>query len=749
MSNENKELFKILFSTFRVESKDRVQKITSDLLELEKEDSIEEKYALVESIFREIHSLKSAARAVDLTFIETICRNLETTLSEWKKTKKTPTAEELDDLHKINDALTALLNFDDEGRITIKNSDLDIIFSSLKNIKTQNDEQQVEHIKSSTRTQGFRDKSQNIDDSVRISSKKMDSLLVNTEEMLVTKINLIKRIDELNTIKMALLFHKRESEKSHNEKWMTELNKENVDTLFKKYSNYIDWNETSLKSLISNMEGSLAILEHDLHHFSNSLDLLLDGTKKLLMLPFSTLLDLLPKMVRDLSRDLNKEINLIIEGANIEIDKRILEELKSALIHFVRNAIDHGIELPDERVQLGKTRQGMLKVLVQQLQGNEVLVSIEDDGNGIDINEIKRIAITKEIVTEADAAALSDEEALELIYQSGLSTSRILTDLSGRGVGMSIIREKIEKMGGKINIYSKPHEGTIFKIKLPLTLATFKGITVEVSGEHFIIPTLNLVRIINQDPNQIKTIGGLESIRFEEEMIPLVWLADCLGLPRQVQKAEQLHSEKVPVLVIESIDKKMALIVDEVLHEQEILIKNFSKPLSHIENISAASILSSGKPILILNTTDLVHSVESIKTVKGEHSSDQSEAKATKKILLVEDSFTTRMQLKSILELGGYMVVTAVDGLEAWDKLQKDEFMAVVSDVEMPNMDGFKLTEKIRHHKQFSELPVILVTGLASQEDRERGIDVGANAYIVKNTFNNKQLLEIVQRFES
>jgi len=291
---------------------------------------------------------------------------------------------------------------------------------------------------------------------------------------------------------------------------------------------------------------------------------------------------------------------------------------------------------------------------------------------------------------------------------------------------------------------STANQGTTIKIQLPLTLATFKGVLIDVSDQRFVIPTANLERILRINSKSIKSVENKDAILYGGQTTSLVWISDILGLPKIKKKSTA--EEFLFVMVMNYADTKVAFVVDSILNEQEILVKNFSKPIFRIRNISAAAILGTGKTVPILNSLDLLQSAHLGSFRDKVIPMDDNDHSKMIHILLAEDSITTRMLLKNILELKGYQVTTAVDGLDAWTQLKENEFSAVVSDVEMPRMTGFELTEKIRQDKQLENLPVILVTARESPEDRERGVDAGANAYINKSTFDSSHLLEVLQR---
>ena len=474
-------------------------------------------------------------------------------------------------------------------------------------------------------------------------------------------------------------------------------------------------------------------------------DDLLEDSKKLLLLPFATLAAPFPKLVRDLCRDQGKEADLVVQGDEVEIDKRILEEMKIPLIHLLRNSVDHGIEAPDERRRLGKPSRATITLAVSRVNGNKVELLVSDDGAGIDAGKVKASAVEHGVLTADAARQLGEAEAQRLIFEADVTTSPMITRLSGRGLGLAIVREKTEKLGGTVSVESQSRQGTQFSIVLPSTLATFRGILVEAAQRLFVVPTVHVERVARVNADEIRTVEGRDTVSLSGRAIALVRLADVLELPRAKSNGDA-HAATL-VLVLGTGDQRIAFAVDAVRDEQEVLVKPLRAPLSRVRNIAGATVLGSGQVAPILNVSDLLKSARKAGSAVARAAAGARPAHAeAHSVLVAEDSITSRMLLKSILESAGYKVKTAVDGMEAFTLLRAEPFDLVVSDVEMPRLNGFDLTAKIRADKKLAELPVVLVTALETREDRERGIDVGANAYIVKSSFDQSHLLDAIRR---
>lgn len=775
MAGKNDAFMKRLLSTFKVEADEHIKNITAGLIKLEKDPEPQVKAGIIETVFREAHSLKGAARAVNLSDIETLCQSLESVFSGLKNREIDLPPALFDTLHQSLDMLTAITFSSPEeaapGPVEISGITEKLAKAALGEVgekqAIQDDqpltpdslricepealpsgpEPPVRETDEAVQTQ-----KQAASDTVRISMEKLDSLLRQSEELLSLKLMVERRLEDMqdltrlfelwdqqwSKIYPVICEFRRLQEKRDKEGW-----KRRQDDLRNvKLLEFGEQTHDHMKAL----ESKLAELRRtaDRHLYSTGLmvDNLIEDVKRILMLPFSALFEAFPKLLRDLSRDQGKEAELAIRGEEIEIDRRILEEMRIAFIHLLRNTIDHGIEKPEERKKKGKPPRGIVQIVVSRSEGNKVDILLSDDGGGIDLQALKEASLKRGILSTEEADKLADQEMLPLVFQSGVSTSPIITDISGRGLGLAIVREKIEKLGGQVSIETHRHAGTTFRMTLPLTLATFRGVLVTVAENPFVIPTANVERVLRIKRADIRTVENLDTLSLGDATVLLVRLSGILELSESGE-----GRSVITALVLESQGKKIGFSVDEVLNEQEVLIKNLSQPLSRIRNVAAATILGSGRVVPVLNVSDLIKSAAIAAGRPAKAAKPEAGVAAAKKsVLVVENSITSRILLKNILETSGYLVVTAVDGIDAMTRLKTEKFDAVVSDVDMPRMNGFNLTEKIRGDKKLAELPVVLVTALESREDRERGIDVGANAYIVKSSFDQSNLLEVIRR---
>ncbi|HEY3823442.1 MAG TPA: response regulator [Bryobacteraceae bacterium] len=731
MSIQEDEFIRSLRATFRIEAGEHLQAIATGLIELEKARAEEEKRGVIETVFRAAHSLKGAARAVNIVEIETVCESLENTFAAWRRQERAPSPQEIDSLHGLLDSAAKILDLPAHPQSSAAVSE---------DLTTLSASQSVPVEAASLASQGV----EKTVDTVRISVAKLDAQLLEAEEMLMAKLTTSQRAADLRHLADDLdAWHK---EFAAVQPEMRAFPQAGPRADSARLVEFIAGNQNCLQSVIDKVRTLRRAAEQDHFIVGRLVDDLLEDSKKMLMLPVGTLAALFPKVVRDLCRDQGKAAEIVIRGEEFEIDKRILEQMKDPFIHLLRNCMDHGIEKPAERVRRGKPSQATITVAISPVNGNRVEFLVSDDGAGIDIDKVRDAAIQRGLVSAEQARTMNDSETLALIFQADVSTSPIVTQLSGRGLGLAIVREKAEKLGGRVSVQSWPHAGTAIRIALPIALATFRGVLVEIAKRQFVVATAQVQRIVRFKAADIQTVESVETLAWNGRVVPLIRMTQILELP-DAAPAESTAVAALPALILGADEQPVAFAVDAVLDEQQVLVKQFRKPLSRVRNIAGATVLASGQVALILNAADLLKSARKCSGVTAPATSRLKPAEdKSASILVVEDSITSRMLLKNILESAGYRVKTAVDGMEAFTILRTQPFDLVVSDVEMPRLNGFDLTAKIRAEKDLAKLPVVLVTALDSREDRERGINVGANAYLVKSSFDQSNLLEAVQR---
>jgi two-component system chemotaxis sensor kinase CheA len=774
----NDKLKQRLLATFKEEASEHLSNIRNGLLELENSSKGEIAPELLEEIYRDAHSLKGAARAVNLADIVELCQSVENVFSSLKK-GEIKSSENM--FAVVQKGLSLIENYiyeEDENNKILMLDDLEKqiaeieLFLEQEKGKDENKEgstelgarevpeekkempphetivkQEEKPSSEVSKIPQHRKKEIRKIDTIRIPAEKLEKILLAVEELIPVKNAFEESSLSLESVILLL-------EELHN-KWSknrflleilknTFLQENNDKELFLKIRNVFELIEFN-KYVIEEVSKSL----HEIHsgfisQEKNLSDIhyrLETRIKESLMLPFSLFTEQFPLMIHDLATDLGKKVELIISGENIEIDKRILEELRDPLIHLLRNAVDHGIEKPEERENRGKPPKGMIRLEILQKNGQDVEIIVSDDGRGIDVQKIKEKAIRKGLVDEEKAEELSEREILAFIFESDFSTAEIVTEISGRGLGMAIVKEKILALGGSISIDTKINTGTKFSLVVPVTVATFRGVLVSVGGKKFIFNSASLQSVLRISPDKIRTLEGKKVIRFEGEFVSLGHLANILNI-----ESSESGKGKVNIVILKNLNGKLAVQVDEIIKEQEILFKPLPKNLVKLAFVSGVTISSTGEIIPVLDTKYIFDAIEK---GGGKQLAAQSGMKAKKerkkRILVVDDSITSRVLISDILAARGYEVKTAKDGLEAWTMANETPFDLIVSDVEMPRLDGFQLTAKIRQSEKLKDLPLVLVTGLEKQEHKEKGIEVGANAYIVKSDFEQQTLLDVIE----
>lgn len=783
-----------LRNLYKAASTEHIQNIESGLLHLENNPQDQ---VTLEQLLREMHSLKGDSRMLGVKDVETLTHQLEEIIGTVKH-GKILSSQLLNSLYQGLDAirkiateavggkpanisvfhiLAQLMGADADEELPEIEADVSQIDPPISSTELLTTEQKKADeigvaecevaeitvtggVSTSSEAEEALPKQQRLApindyqiDTIRVDALKLDKLLTQASELIVTKGHIASRVADIEEI---LAFWEEWSQELALQRTFDEPARDLQTPEPQNSPNLMATRLSTLGSLLNRLRSKTDEDSAKLETVANDLH---SGIQALRLLPFSTIFNLFPRTVRDLAQQQGKEVNLQIEGGDNNVDKRILEEMKDPLLHLLRNAIDHGIETPQERQSLGKPPIATICLRGYQV-GNTVSIEVIDDGRGLDVEAIKHSALRRGICSDAELALMSTAQIQALIFAPGFSTRTNVTEISGRGVGLDVVHDHVERLKGNIHVEFTPHNGCLFRITLNSSLSSIDALILRVQSYAYALPVAFVESMLLVSAQEVLYTeaalgGGRQTLEFQGESVSVAWLADLLGLPLNVPtstKALQTASKSLHCLILGIGSERLALLVDEIVEQQDIVLRSAyssaslsqSQLLLRVKNISGATILGTGEVCMVLNPTDLFKSAsKAVVSVTVQELARATEIKL--KILLVEDSIPIRTQMKRILQAAGYEVTTAVDGEDGFNKLASDRFVAVVSDVQMPNLSGLELVSKMRQSPEYQDLPVILVTTLATETDKIQGQQAGANAYITKGDFEQGVLLETLR----
>lgn len=746
-----------LRTLFEQESKDHLDALESGILALEKAPRQPE---LHETVMREAHSLKGAARMLGLADIEHLSHRLESLFRHQIDSQAAYDPALTPQLFGAIDALKKLCKSAvDDSPVTVDLAslmdDLSEQAPSGDSFGQQNDAHDAIHPSTVTQQETAVNQSEFSSSSVaqkgepssssqeryriatlRVDPEKLDFLMDQVGELTVVQKRIHQFGHQLSRLNGQLLMTT-ESVKHLNGLANQPFSEEQQGKLTRglaKLEQRINGLQHSINQTTIDQMGDTKRLEGVVSRIESKL-------QEVRMLPLSVLFNQFHRMVYDIASETHKEVELLISGEEIKVDKKVIEEMKDVIMHLLRNALTHGIETIEERKALGKVLPAPL-VLSAKHSLSQVVISVTDDGRGLDRNTIINKASEMGVASKQSLLGLPPKEIDQLIFKSGLTTQEIITDVSGRGVGMDVVRNNVDHVKGTVDILSKPGKGTQIDLHLPLGFATSKLIMVKAGLATVGVPLESVETLQMLQPSDVYDLNGMPTYSVDGDPISLALFTHLLRLN---QNSDLPDNSDMPCITLIYEGLRLGLIVEEVLGEQEVIIKSLSPIIGGIQQIDGVGILSSGAIAPVISAQGIIaafHSGKVTSTASTVHASEQ----LPKRVLLVEDSMITRIQEKRILEAAGYEVVMAVDGQDGWSQLNQGHFDAVVSDILMPKMNGFELTKKIRSESRFADLPVILVTTLSSDDDRRRGLQSGANGYITKSGFEGGNLVATLDR---
>jgi two-component system chemotaxis sensor kinase CheA len=733
MPTSEDALLKELLATFQIEAVEHLQALNQALLQLERRPDEAPRQELLRTAFRAAHSLKGAARAVSLTEIEQLSHAMESVLQAARDANLVLTADACDVLYDTLDAIQQIL----DGKVV----GIDSLQTRLAAVGGDVPAQQPDAAApappdsaSVPEPDAVPVMSAPTDETIRVAVDKLDNLMAQAGELLVARISSEQRLTDMQELRAELTAWPRT--------WRE------IKTLLphvegdvgEQLNDLLNGHHARLQVFMREIDNVDRLLNHDASRLGMVATQLQDEVRRVRMVPFQQMVLTLERAVRDAAHSEDKQIALRVTGSDVELDKKVLEQLKDPLLHLLRNAVSHGIETPDVRQQAGKAAEGLITLSVQH-RGSEVRITVRDDGRGFDLDALRQAG--KRMGARVDDGA-GAEELIALAFLPGMTTAGKVTAMAGRGVGLDVVRQSLETLQGRIEVDSQPGEGSTFRLSVPSSLTMTRGLLVRIGGARFVIPLLSIQKIV--PPVDVVNVESQPMLMVDDSPLPLVSLAAALDLPLP----DDLDRDQMLAVVVGVAEQRMALLVDDVVTELELAVKPLGRPLKRVRNVAGAAMLGDGSPVIVLNPADLV------KSARGTHGtivfSDMLETEdegPPAHILVVDDSITTRTLEKNILEAAGFRITIATDGTEALERLKGSDVDLVVSDIQMPIMDGIELTTNLRAADEYQDMPIILVTSLESREDRERGMLAGANAYIVKRGFDQAELLATIRQYLS
>ena len=606
--------------------------------------------------------------------------------------------------------------------------------SEIKNISTQTTSSNKSNSSTEIKT-------------LHVNAQKLDLLVNQLGELIITKIKTEKNLEKIDSIKNANEICQKDLLKTsnylryYNRKYLQSGNTDQYTGVFVKqvFSLLLDITQ-NVSRTIYDLNSLYRSSKEDDMKMRLIIDEMESMVKNIRVLPISTVFNSFSRMVRDIANEKGKDIDFEIEGKDTCADKKIIEEIKTPLIHILRNAIDHGIETKEERIANGKSPVGRILLSAKQ-DDNKVIIDVFDDGQGFNLQKIKDRAVSRGFLTQEEIDTMSDEAIMNIIFWPGFTTGDSITSISGRGIGLDVVKTKISQLNGKVKVISEFGKGSCVHIEIPVTLTTLRVFLVQISGQIFAIPIQVITTFILKNQNEIKTNNGIRTILYNNNIIPLYYLSDILNLEPAPK------GEKETILIIESDDKTIGLIVDKLLGDQDILQKKLSPPLYKVKNISGITNLASGELCLILNMQDIMH-YDFNKAAPSPNSTKllPSDMLSYKRILVVDDSITTRIMIKNILLNIGYTVDAVLDVEEAMVKLKLNHYDLIVTDLTMPKIDGYEFIERLKNDEMYMDIPIIVMSSMSEKVAKKKLNTSQIDFYITKDHFDQNEFANQVKK---
>lgn len=755
-----------MFDLFRMEVDNQVASLNKNILELEANPSSPD---VLEALMRASHSLKGAARMVGVDPVVKIAHIMEDCFVAAQNNKLVIKPDHADVLLQAVDMIELIAKIDEEKQQSWNQENEEKVIELTENLSCIKEGKEVtlpghgladklkgpdsgpdiqkidgsktllpenesspQHQISKSETP-IKSTSSVEDKTLKINADRMSRILGMTSELLVESRS-IGRFSE------ALKMIKRRQDELINviDQWRTENERSGVE-VDDGYHYLVSQKLDETRRLLNEHISRLDDFDRRSGNLSSKLYNEVAGSR---MQPFSDGAIGFKRMVRDLGREVGKDVSLVINGLETPVDRDVLEKIKAPLNHLLRNAVDHGIENIEVRADQNKPQQAVITLSAKH--GNGMLrVIVEDDGAGIDIDRLKSKLLQKKLVDEAMLSELDESELLEFLFLPDFSTRDEVTEISGRGVGLDVVRDLVRELGGTVTIDTKRHLGTKFTLQLPLTLSVISALLVDIAEEPYAFPLVRVDRILRVNSDQLQSIEGRQYVKCGLDNIGLVSGSQILGFNTNTNENEELT-----IVVISDRLDRYGVVVDKFIGQRQLSVQALDPRLGKVPDVSAAAIMEDGSPLFILDVDDLVRSIDHI--VKGGRLSEVYQSaedrikSARKRVLVVDDSLTIRGVERDLLESNGYFVEVAVDGMDGWNAVRTSHYDLVITDIDMPRMDGIELVKAIKQDLHLKSIPVMIVSYKDRSEDRRRGLEAGADYYLTKGNFQDETLIEAV-----
>jgi two-component system, chemotaxis family, sensor histidine kinase and response regulator WspE len=718
-----------LIELFRVEAEGQIALLTRHLLALEHASTAAP--AVLEEMMRAAHSLKGAARIVNLTPAVDVAHAMEDCLVSAQRGEIVLDADKVDGLLQGVDWLTQIsrLNEADVGAWAEAHAaDIEAYGISLAKAPVKQAAVVTEVAPKETAAAP-----EPMDRVLRVTAEKLNRLLGLAGESLVES----RRLEPFNR---SLLRLKRvQQELGRSVERLRETLGDNVDDRVGGYLREVQARSAESRALLQDRIEEIDRFDRAATQLSSRL---YRETQAVRMRPFADGAAAFPRMVRDLAKQLGKEARLTIAGEHTQVDRDVLEKIEAPLTHLLRNAVDHGLESLEGRVNAGKALCGELRLEARHRAGM-LIVTVADDGRGVDLDAVRAAVVRKKLTTAEVAATLSPQETLDFLFLPGFSLKTEVSEISGRGVGLDVVQSMLKALRGTVRIQTQPGKGTTFELHLPVTLSVVRALLVDVAGEPYALPLAAVARVLRVERTQVETAEGRPHFAFDGGRAALVFAREVLELGDAPAGGDAWC-----VVVIGDKNGRHGLVVDKFLGERELVVQPLDARLGKIEDVAAAAVLEDGTPALILDVEDLRRSMGRLTSEGGAGRWSRAKtavpAARRQRVLVVDDSLTVRELERKLLLARGYEVAVAVDGMEGWNAARTGDFDLVITDVDMPRMDGIELVKLMKADERLKSRPVMIVSYKDREEDRRRGLDAGADYYLTKGSFHDESLLEAV-----